>query len=154
MDADFVSDRKWDEDKYRFENRVDYDKDRLENRVDYDENRTENRVEYDKNRVEDFPDDAAQWGMFHGFLPSCTPPHKQLLILYTGGRKVQQVEDIPQDIENKWDNAVDDVEDAPDRVADFFGREEGRVDRFDDGIQNSFDQGRDEERYDDNNDDY
>lgn len=51
--ADMVLDRKWDEDKDRFENRVDYDKDRFENRVDYDE-----------NRVEDFPDDAARWGMF------------------------------------------------------------------------------------------
>lgn len=71
-----------------------------------------------------------------------------------GGRKVQEVEDIPQNIENKWDNAVDDVEDVPDDVAGFFGREAGRVERFDDGIQDSFDQGRDEERYDDNNDDY
>jgi len=122
--------RKWDQDKDRFENRVEYDKDRFENRVDYDEDRVENRVRYDKDRVEDFPNDAARWG----------------------GRKLQEVEDIPQDIDRKWDNAVNDVEDVPNRVAGFFGREEGRIDRFDDGIENSFDQGRDEERYDD--DDY
>jgi len=29
---------------------------------------------------------------------------------------VQEVEDIPKDIENKWNNAVDDVEDSHDWV--------------------------------------
>jgi hypothetical protein len=47
------------------------------------------------------------------------------------GEKVQAVEDIPQDMENKWDNDVQDVE------------------QFGDRMDNSYDQGRDEERYDD-----
>jgi len=48
-----------------------------------------------------------------------------------GGRKVQEVEDIPEDIENKWDSAVDDVEDSGDWV------------------DNAYDKGRNEQRYDD-----
>ncbi|KAL6709857.1 hypothetical protein ACN47E_000642 [Coniothyrium glycines] len=47
------------------------------------------------------------------------------------GEKVQAVEDIPQDIENKWDNGVDDVE------------------AFGDRMDNAYDDGRDEQRYDD-----
>ena len=49
-------------------------------------NRWDNAVD----KVEDFPTDAARWG----------------------GRIVQEVEDIPEDIENKWDNAIDYVEDS------------------------------------------
>jgi hypothetical protein len=51
---------------------------------------------------------------------------------------VQDVEDIPQDIENRWDNAENDV-------ADFGGR-----------MNQSYDDGRDEQRYDDEerNDDW
>lgn len=69
------------------------------------ENRWDNAVD----DVEDFPEDAARWG----------------------GRKVQEVEDIPQDIENRWDGAVDDV-------AEFGGR-----------MDNAYDDGRNEQRYDD-----
>ncbi|KAH7397448.1 hypothetical protein BKA66DRAFT_438006 [Pyrenochaeta sp. MPI-SDFR-AT-0127] len=47
------------------------------------------------------------------------------------GQKVQEVEDIPQDVENRWDNAVDNVEDFGDRM------------------DNAYDDGRDERRYDD-----
>ncbi|KAF2131015.1 hypothetical protein P153DRAFT_208906 [Dothidotthia symphoricarpi CBS 119687] len=49
------------------------------------------------------------------------------------GEKVQAVEDVPQDIENKWDNAANDV------------------DQFGDRMDNSYDQGRNEQRYDDDN---
>ena len=65
------------------------------------------------------------------------------------------MEDIPYDVERKWDNGVQDVEDIPEDVAGWAGREEGRVERFDDNLDNAFDQGRDEERYDDDRrDDY
>jgi uncharacterized protein YktA (UPF0223 family) len=47
------------------------------------------------------------------------------------GEKVQEVEDIPQGIENKWDNEVDNVEDFGDRM------------------DNAYDDGRNEQRYDD-----
>lgn len=45
--------------------------------------------------------------------------------------QVQEVEDIPQDIDNRWDNAVGDVE------------------GFGDRMDNAYDNGRDEQRYDD-----
>jgi hypothetical protein len=47
------------------------------------------------------------------------------------GEKVQAVEDIPQDIENKWDNMTDGVE------------------QFGDNMENAYDEGRDEQRYED-----
>jgi hypothetical protein len=113
-----------------------YDKDRLENRVDNDENRV-------ANDVEGFPDDAAGWV----------------------GRKVGDVEGIPQGIENDYDrakwgvedevgDAVQDVEDVPDDVSGWVGGKVGevegfgdRVEGFGDGVQGSYDAGRDEERY-------
>lgn len=62
-------------------------------------------------------------------------------------------------VENKWDNAVDDVEDAPENVAGWVGEKVGDVERFGDDVgdygdrlDNAYDQGRDEERY--GNDDY
>ncbi|KAG9380255.1 hypothetical protein PtrSN002B_008325 [Pyrenophora tritici-repentis] len=50
------------------------------------------------------------------------------------GDKVQAVEDIPENIENKWDNMVDGVED------------------FGDNMENAYDEGRDERRYEDEDD--
>jgi hypothetical protein len=47
------------------------------------------------------------------------------------GEKVQEVEDIPEDIENKWDNMTEGVE------------------RFGDNMDNAYDQGKNEQRYDD-----
>jgi hypothetical protein len=122
----------WQRDEEQFA----YDKDRIENRVDYDENRFE-------NGVENLPDNAARWT----------------------GQKVGEVENIPQNIENdydqakwgaenKFDNAVQDVEDVPDDVAGWVGGKVGDVERFDDrvdnfgdGIQDTYDAGRDDERY-------
>ncbi|KAK4545101.1 hypothetical protein LTR36_003652 [Oleoguttula mirabilis] len=100
-----------------------------------DYERDKYRVEDD---VEDFPDNAAQWT----------------------GRKVGEVEDIPQDveqgfdrfgnrIENGFDNMRDDVEDAPEDVAGWAGRKVGDVERFDDNVDNSYDQGKFEGRNDD-----
>ena len=50
------------------------------------------------------------------------------------GDKVQAVEDIPDNIENKWDNMVDGVED------------------FGDNMENAYDEGKDERRYEDEED--
>ncbi|KAH8702690.1 hypothetical protein GQ44DRAFT_631501 [Phaeosphaeriaceae sp. PMI808] len=75
--------------------------------------RVEYRVDEFGNDVENFPENAANW---------------------TGEQwddGVQDIEDIPQDIENKWDNAVDDV-------AEFGGR-----------MDQAYDDGRDEQRYED-----
>ena len=86
--------------------------------------------------VENFPDDVARWT----------------------GEKVQDVENIPQDIDRKWDNAVQDVEDVPDDVAGWTGRKVGDVERYGDDVErygdnidNSYDQGRNDARYDDDN---
>jgi hypothetical protein len=97
-----------------------------------------------ENNVEDFPEDAAA-GI---------------------GRRVGEVEQIPDNIEQgfdrfgdgverKWDNAVDDVEDAPENIAQWGGEKVGDVERFGDdvenygdGLDNAYDQGRDEGRND------
>jgi hypothetical protein len=86
--------------------------------------------------VENFPDNAARWT----------------------GDKIQRVEDIPQDIDRRWDNAKQDVEDIPDDVAGWAGRKVGDVERFGDDvdrygdrIDNDYDQGRNDARYDDDN---
>jgi hypothetical protein len=107
--------------------KFDEDKDRLEDRVDYDTERAEDRYDYDRDRVEDFPDDAARWT----------------------GRRVQQVEDIPDDVRDEYDDVKDDIEDVPNNVAGWAGRKVGDVERFDDGIDDSYEEGRVEERYDD-----
>ncbi|KIW40291.1 uncharacterized protein PV06_07502 [Exophiala oligosperma] len=98
-----------------------------EEKWDEDKYRVENDVRQDVDNVEDFPEDAARWT----------------------GRKVQDVEDIPQDIENKWDNGVQDVEDVPEDVAGWAGGKIGDAERFGDNVDNAYDQGRDESRYDD-----
>ena len=86
-------------DEYRAEERFEGDKYRAEDRFEEDKYRTEERFDRFGRDVEDAPEDAARWA----------------------GRKVQDVEDIPQDIEGsfdrfgdrverKWDDARDDVE--------------------------------------------
>ena len=98
-----------------------------------------------ENDFENAPENAAEWT----------------------GRKVGEVENIPNDVEQdfdrfgdgverKWDNAVDDVEDAPENAANWVGEKVGDVERFGDDVENygdrldnAYDQGRDEERYDD-----
>ncbi len=73
---------------------------------------------------------------------------------------MQDVEDIPQDVEQDWDRAenrvesrfdcaVQDVEDAPEDVAGWVGDKVGDVERFGDGIEGAYDEGRDEGRGDD-----
>ena len=58
-----------------------------------------------------------------------------------------EVEQIPENveqgfdrfgdgIERKWDNAVDDVEDAPENVAGWVGEKVGDVERFGDDVEN------------------
>lgn len=104
----------YEEDKYKMENnylegrlqaddaqirRDEYRRDDDYRRDDYqrDDYRQEERYERDEyrddRRDDSFVDDAARWT----------------------GRRVQDVEDIPGDVRRKWDNAVDDVEDAPER---------------------------------------
>lgn len=92
----------------------------------------------DEYRAEDRVDDGAQWV----------------------GEKVGEVEDIPHDVaqgfdrfgdrvEQGWDNTVDYVADAPDRLAEDAGEAVGRVERFGDGIEDSYEEGKYEARNDD-----
>ncbi|KAK1089943.1 hypothetical protein LTR48_009280, partial [Friedmanniomyces endolithicus] len=83
----------------------------------------------------DFPENTARWG----------------------GEKVQEVEDIPQDVEQGFDrfgrrieNGFDDVVDAPEEVSGWAGRKVGDVERYDDNVGNAYEDGRDERRYEDN----
>jgi len=101
---------------------------KVEEKWDEDKYRLEGDARDGVQDVEDFPDDAARWT----------------------GSKVQEVDDIPQDVERKWDDGVQDVEDVPEDVAGWTGRKVGDVERFDDNVDNSYDQGRDDTRYDDN----
>ena len=109
----------------------------LERDWDRDKYRMGQKVDDGVQDVENFPDNAANWT----------------------GRKVGEVEDIPQDIEqgydrakygmeNKFDNAVEDVADIPqdigqgvEGVASWVGRKFGDVERFGEGMENSFDTG-------------
>ncbi|OAL02928.1 hypothetical protein IQ06DRAFT_245717 [Phaeosphaeriaceae sp. SRC1lsM3a] len=115
----------WERDKYRMENRVDEFGNDISN---FPENAAGwtgeqvGRVENYGDRVENRFDNAVD----------DVEDFPENAARWTG-EKVQEVEDIPQDIENKWDNAVDDVEG--------FG---GRMDQ-------AYDDGRDEQRYDDDN---
>jgi hypothetical protein len=107
---------------------------------DWDEDKE--RIE---ENVEDFPEDAAQWTGEKVCVCTCSRP----AVLCTDADKryqVGEVEAIPDRIENKWDNAVDDVEDFPEDAAEWTGRKVGEVERFDDNIDNAYDEGRAEGR--------
>ena len=119
------TDRKWDGDEERIEAREEYAEARAEDRLDYDRDRVEDRLRYDEERVEDFPEDAARWR----------------------GRKVQEVEDIPYDVRRDYDDVKVDVDDIPEDIARWEGRKVGDVERFDDRIEDAYDEGRDERRY-------
>ncbi|KAM3076312.1 hypothetical protein ACMFMF_005645 [Clarireedia jacksonii] len=127
----------WDEEKWKLHN----DKERLENgienapynaanwtgeqvdRLERLDDRVDQKVDNAIDDVENAPENIANWT----------------------GYKVQEVEDIPQNIENRWDNGVDRVENRFDNVID-------RIENFGDNVQDSYNEGRDERRYDDDDD--
>lgn len=106
-------------------------------------------------RAEDIPEDAARWtGDAVGAVES-VPDRVE------GGfdRAEDRVEggfDRAGDrVERGWDETKDAVENAPENAAGWVGEEVGKVERFGDSVENfgdrmesSYDQGRDEERYD------
>ncbi|KAL1306626.1 hypothetical protein AAFC00_005305 [Neodothiora populina] len=96
---------------------------------DRGEDRVERKVDEWGNDIADAPEDVARWT----------------------GEKVQEVEDIPDDVERGWDHMEQKVEDIPEDIAEDVGEGVGRVERFGDNMDNAYDQGRDEERYEDNN---
>lgn len=125
-------------DEYRADDDIRRDEYRAEDDIRRDEYRAEDRVDRWGDDVRYAPEEAAGWA----------------------GRKVQAVEDIPEDVEggferekyrveDGFDNVVDDVEDFPERVAGRIGDGVGDVERFDDRVEDSYDAGRDDQRYDD-----
>lgn len=105
--------------------------------------------------VEEFPEDAARWtGEAVGAVESV--PDRVEYDVDRAEDRVEQGWDNTEDrVEQGWDNTVDAVEDAPENLAEWVGEEVGEVERvgdevenFGDGIEASYDQGRDEERYD------
>lgn len=121
--ANKATEEDWDEDKYKMEQRVDNFGNDVENFPENAANWTGQQVGNVENfgdRVENKWDNAV----------NDVEDFPEDAARWTG-EKVQEVEDIPQDIENKWDGAVDSVEDFGDRM------------------DNAYDEGRDEQRYDD-----
>ncbi|KAL3469594.1 hypothetical protein BJX99DRAFT_241050 [Aspergillus californicus] len=93
----------------------------------------EDKARLEQN-VEDFPEDAARWT----------------------GEAVGEVEQVPDRIEDGFDDigdniedAVDDVEDFPEDAARWTGEKVGEVEQFGDNMENAYDQGEAEGRSDD-----
>lgn len=105
--------------------------------------------------VEDLPQDAARWtGEAVGTVES-VPDRVEYDFDRAEDRVEDGFEDAGRKVEDGWDNTVDAVEDAPENMAEAVGEGVGKVERFGDSIENfgdsmeaSYDQGRDEERYD------
>lgn len=115
--------------------------------------------------VEDFPEDAARWtGEAVGAVESVPDrvedgwDRTEDRVEAGWDRTEDRVEagwDRTEDrVEDGWDNTVEAVEDAPSNVAEWVGEGVGKVEHFGDEVEDygdrleqSYDQGRDEERY-------
>lgn len=116
--------------------------------------------------VEDMPQDAARWtgeavgGVEHGFDRAEDRVDRAEDDVEQGwdraGDNIEQGWDRTEDkVEGGWDNTVNAVEDAPENLAGWVGEGVGKaehfgdsVEDFGDGMEASYDRGRDEERYD------
>ncbi|OCL05520.1 hypothetical protein AOQ84DRAFT_258549, partial [Glonium stellatum] len=145
-----------------------------------EEGRMDRRWDNSVQDVEDVPEDAARWAgrkvgaAFLSFSVYSSQDISDLPqdVAYGAERRydnaVQDVEDVPDDVagfvgrrvgdverfdgrvERRWDDGVERVEEAPERLADdvggFFGRKEEEVERFGEGVDGAYDQGRYEGR--------
>ena len=99
------------------------------------------------------------------------PAHvPQTAVDITCSKQVGNVENFGDRVENKFDNAVDDVENFPENAANWTGEQVGKVENFGDDVEqswdngvdriedfgdrmdNAYDDGRDEARYGDDDD--
>ncbi|KAF7115160.1 hypothetical protein CNMCM5793_001394 [Aspergillus hiratsukae] len=92
-------------------------------------------------------------GGYEGGYEQPRPEHKDHSMMYgaagaaaAAAGLVGEVEAIPDEIENKWDNAVDDVEDFPEDAAEWTGRRVGEVEQFGDNMDDAYYEGRAEGR--------
>ncbi|KAI4924258.1 uncharacterized protein J4E92_007339 [Alternaria infectoria] len=122
-----------------------HESDKIEDGWDSAKANVSNGVDEFGNDVSNFPENAAGWT----------------------GEQVGRAENFGDDVEQKWDNGVQDVEDFPENAAEWTGEKvqavedipedienkwdnmtEG-VEQFGDNMENAYDEGRDEQRYDD-----
>ncbi|KAK0660193.1 hypothetical protein DIS24_g3381 [Lasiodiplodia hormozganensis] len=145
---------------------------------DEDKARLEQKVDHAEQNVEDFPEDAARWtGEAVGHVENIPDDVEQGWD--RAENRVEQGWDNAENnieqgwdnaennieqgwdraennVEQGWDNTVEAVEDAPENAAEWVGEGVGKVERFGDDVENygesleaSYDEGRDEARYDD-----
>lgn len=119
-----------------------------------EEQHMERRWDDGVQNVEDFPEDAARWtGEAVGKVES-VPDRVEYGFDRAEDHVEYDVDRVEDKVENGWDNTVDAVEDAPENLAEWVGEGVGKVERMGDDVENfgdrmegSYDQGRDEERY-------
>lgn len=105
--------------------------------------------------VEDFPEDAARWtGEAVGAVES-VPDRVEYGVDRAEDRLEYGADRMEDKVEDGWDNTVEAVEDAPENFAEMVGEGVGKVERFGDEVEDfgdnmeeSYDQGRNEQRYD------
>ncbi|KAF4301289.1 ww domain protein [Botryosphaeria dothidea] len=134
---------------------------------DEDKARLEQKVDHGVENVEEFPENAARWtGEAIGTVEDI-PQDVEQSWDRTEDRVEQGWDNAENRVEQGWDNAennveqgwdstVEAVEDAPENAAEWVGEGVGKVERFGDDVEDygdsleqSYDEGRDEARYDD-----
>jgi hypothetical protein len=115
----------------------------------------ERRFDDGVDRVEELPQDAARWtGEAVGEVEA-VPDRVEQGWDRTEDRVEQGWDRAEDKVEHGWDNTVDAIENAPENIAHGIGEGVGDVERFGDrvesygeGLEESYDAGRDERRYD------
>lgn len=115
----------------------------------------EQRFDDGVQNVEDLPEDAARWtGEAVGAVES-VPGRVEYGVDRAEDHVEYDVDRVENKVEDGWDNTVDAVEDAPENLAEWVGESVGKVEHvgdevenFGDEVEGSYDQGRNEERYD------
>ncbi|KAK2605632.1 hypothetical protein N8I77_008457 [Diaporthe amygdali] len=131
-----------------------------------EEDRMERRFDHGVQDVEEFPEDAARWtGEAVGEVEAVPDrveegwDRAEENVEEGWDRTEENVEQgwdrAEGKVEHGWDETVDAVENAPENIAEDFGEGVGKVERFGDSVEDygerledSYDQGRDEARYD------
>lgn len=135
----------WDEDKARLEQKVDHGVENVEELPENAARWTGEAV----GTVEDIPQDVEQsWDR--------TEDRVEQGWDNAENRVEQGWDNAENNVEQGWDSTVEAVEDAPENAAEWVGEGVGKVERFGDDVEDygdsleqSYDEGRDEARYDD-----
>lgn len=122
---------------------------------DRGEDNIERRFDNGVQDFENLPQDAARWtGEAVGDVEA-VPDRIEHGVDRAEDHIEDGFEDAGRTVEHGWDETVDAVEDAPENLAETVGEGVGKVEGFGDSIENfgdeletSYDQGRDDARYD------